>query len=411
MIPTLLTKVIQMKQSPASFLLILMLSMAGCEKTDTSIKSDVPVPMVTVAPPLSKPVTHYEYFTGRLEPTEQVEIRARVSGYLVKIYFKPGTEVKKGDKLFEIDPKPFEADMLQVQSQIARTKATLDRASLDFGRTEQLRKSGAASQEDYDKALSSKLEADATLKADKARLEMSQLNLGYTKIDAPISGLIGDQLVTEGNLIAGGQAGTTLLTTIVAVEKMDIGFDVDENTFQRVQQSVREGKLKKSQDGKIPVEMGLAVHGTQYPFKGDVNFINNQVDPKTGTIRLKGEFDNPRSPEGSRVLTAGMFARVRVRLGSPVQTLLLPDSAMGWDQGTKFIYTVGPENKAVKLIANLGGLEDGMRIIESVQGAEDKQPRALRADEQVIVNGIQRVRPGMKVDPKSADSIKAPASK
>ena len=142
--------------------------------------------------------------------------------------------------------------------------------------------------------------------------------------------------------------------------------------------------------------------------KGEIIFINNQVDPKTGTIRIKAEFDNPKAPEGGRVLTAGMFARVRVRLGDPVQSFVVPDSALGSDQGTKFLYTVGAENKAVRLTATLGGLEEGLRVIESVQGADDKQPRALRADEQIIVNGIQRVRPGMKVDPKTAASTSTP---
>lgn len=384
-----------------------MLVAGGCEKTETTTKAELPAPMVTVAPPVSKPVTYYERFTGRLEPTEQVEVRARVSGYLIKIFFQPGVEVKKGDRLYDIDPKPFEADVSQVQSQIARTHATLDRLTLDFGRTEKLRKTGAASQEDYDKALGNKLEAEATLKADKARLTGAELNLGYTKINAPIDGQIGDHLVTEGNLINGGQAGGgTLLTTIVAVERMDMSFDVDENTLQRIQKSVTEGKIKKAKDGKIPVEMGIAVHGAEYPMPGVIIFMNNTVDPKTGTLRVKAEFNNPKTPQGPRLLTAGMFARVRVRLSEPVQSLLVPDSALGSDQGTKFLYVVTKENKAQRLTATLGGLEEGMRVIESVQGAQDKEPRPLRAEEQIIINGIQRVRPGIIVDPKPPAAVK-----
>lgn len=364
--------------------------------------------MVTVAPPISKPVVYYEKFTGRLEPTEQVEIRTRVSGYLVKIHFQPGVEVKKGDRLFDLDPRPFEADVAQVQSQIARSQATLDRLVLDFGRTEKLRKTGAASQEDYDLALGNKLEAEATLKADKSRLAGAELNLGYTKIDAPIGGQIGDHLVTEGNLINSGATGVgTLLTTIVAVERMDMSFDVDENTFQRIQKSVTEGKLAKAKDGKIPVEMGIAVHGSQYPIPGGIIFINNTIDPRTGTLRVKAEFNNPKTPSGTRLLTAGMFARVRVRLSDAVQSFVVPDSALGSDQGTKFLYVVGKDNKAVRLTATLGGLEDGMRVIESVQGPEDKEPRPLRADELVIINGIQRVRPQMTVDPKQSAAAQA----
>jgi len=391
-----------MKHKHSAYILCLFAAgLCGCDKSDTVEKSELPAPMVTVAPPVSKQVIYYEKFTGRLEPTEQVEVRARVSGYLVKIYFQPGVEVKKGDRLFDIDPKPFEADLAQVQSQIARSQATLDRMTLDFGRTEKLRTTGAASQEDYDKALGNKLEADAMLKAEKARLTSAELNLGYAKIDAPINGQIGDHLVTEGNLITGGQAGGgTLLTTIVAVERMDMSFDVDENTLQRIQKSVTEGKIVRAKDGKIPVEMGIAVHGSQYPIPGEIIFMNNTVDPRTGTLRVKAEFNNPKTPQGPRLLTAGMFARVRVRLGEPVPSFVVPDSALGSDQGTKFLYVVGKDNKAVRLTATLGGLEDGMRVIESVQGAEDKEPRSLRADEQVIINGIQRVRPGMTVDPK-----------
>lgn len=378
-----------------------MLGSSGCEKAETAAKTEMPAPMVTVAPPLIRPVTYFEKFTGRLEPTAQVDIRARVTGYLVKVLFQPGIEVKKGDRLFEIDPKPFEADVSQVQSQIARAQATLDRLTLDFGRTAELRKTGAASQEDYDKAFGNKLEAEAMLKADKARLTSAELNLGYTRIDAPIAGKIGDHLVTEGNLINGGQAGGgTLLTTIVAVDRMDMSFDVDENTFQRIQKNITEGKIKNVKDGKIPVDMGLAVHGTDYPISGEIIFMNNTIDPKTGTLRVKAEFNNPKTPQGPRLLTAGMFARVRVRLSEPTQSFVVPDSALGSDQGTKFLYVVGKENKAQRLIATLGGLEDGMRVIELVQGADDKAPRPLRADELIIINGIQRVRPGMIVDPK-----------
>lgn len=402
-----------MKHLPVALAFLFVVGASGCEKTETTAKTELPAPMVTVAPPVSKPVTYYERFTGRLEPTEQVEIRARVTGYLIKIFFQPGVEVKKGDRLYEIDPKPFEADVSQVKAQIARAQATLDRLTLDFGRTAELRKTGAASQEDYDKAMGNKLEADAMLKADKARLTGAELNLGYTKIDAPINGKIGDHLVTEGNLITGGQAGGgTLLTTIVAVDRMDMTFDVDENTLQRIQKNQAEGKIKKAKDGKIPVEMGLAVHGAEYPIPGEIIFMNNTVDPKTGTLRVKAEFDNPKTAQGGRLLTAGMFARVRVRLNDPVQSFLVPDSALGSDQGTKFLYVIGKENKAQRLVATLGGLDDGMRVIESVQGAEDKEPRPLRADEQIIINGIQRVRPGMIVDPKpSAAKPTSPASK
>lgn len=381
--------------------LTVMLGMLGCKKGSEAVAATLPAPMVTVANPVMKPVVWYEYFEGRLESTEQVEIRARVSGYLDKIHFKPGTEVQKGSRLFDIDPRPFEADVAQVKGTIERTQALLDRLKLDLARNEKLVKSGAVSQEDFDKIVGDKLAADATLKADKAKLTGSELNLSYTRIDAPISGLIGDKLVTEGNLIQGGQANTTLLTTIVAVDRMYLTFYVAENILQRIQENVRTGKLKAAGD-KIPVEMGLSVHGKEFPLSGKIVFINNQVESGTGTIRVKAEFDNPPQTVGKRQLIAGMYARLRVRIGDPVDAVVVPDKALSSDQGTKFIFVVGDDNKAKRLNVNIGGLNDGMRVIESVQGADDKEPRPLKLDERVIVTGIQRVRPGMTVDAKKA---------
>ncbi len=381
----------------------ILLLTVGCSKETASAKVEQPIPMVTVANPISKPVTHFEYFQGDLESTERVEIRARVSGYLDKIYFQPGAEVKKGDKLFQIDPRPFQAEIAQVKSIIERNKALVSRLTLDFNRNEKLVKTGAVSQEDLDKIIGNKLEAEASVKAEQARLQSSELYLEYSTINAPIAGKVGDRLVTEGNLVTAGQTFTsTLLTTIVAVDNMFLAFDAPESVIQRLQENVRRGVIKLAKGEKIPVEMGIqAIHSSQYPLNGTIVFINNEADRKTGTIRVKAEFPNPKGDKGERVLTPGMFARVRVRIGEPVPSILVPDSALSSDMGTKFIYLVGEENKARRANVTLGGLEDGMRVIESVI-EEGKQPRALRTDERVIVTGIQRVRPGMVVDPKQA---------
>lgn len=380
----------------------IMLLTIGCSKESANAKVEQPVPMVTVANPISRTVPYYEYFQGNLESTERVEIRARVSGYLDKIHFKPGTEVKKGTRLFEIDPRPFEAEVAQVKSLIERNKALSDRLALDLTRNEKLVKTGAVSQEDLDKIIGNKLEAEANVKAEKAKLQASELNLNFTKIDAPIDGKVGDRLVTEGNLVTGGQNNTTLLTTIVAVDKMFLTFDVPESVIQRIQENVRRGVYKTTKGEALPVEMGIqAIHSNQFPLKGEIVFINNEADRKTGTIRVKAGFPNPKGETGERVLTPGMFARIRVRIGEPAPSILVPDNALSSDMGTKFIYLVSEDNKARRANVTLGGLEEGMRVIESVT-EEGKQPRPLRTDELVIVTGIQRVRPGMVVDPKKA---------
>src|SRR5581483_9842332 len=193
---------------------------------------------------------------------------------------------------------------------------------------------------DFDEAGATVRSATAKIKVAKAKIDeakaavkTAELNLGYCTIDAPITGVVGDRMVTEGNLITGGVGNTTLLTTIVAVEKMDVAFDVDEHTLQRIQLAVREGKIKAPAPGEIPAEAGLAVHGAGYPLKGKINFEDNRVDPKTGTIRMKARFDNPKPATGERLLAAGMYARIRVPIGEPVRATLVPEAALGSDQG------------------------------------------------------------------------------
>jgi RND family efflux transporter MFP subunit len=237
--------------------------------------------------------------------------------------------------------------------------------------------------------------------AAKAKVSGEKLNLEWSKIYAPIGGTIGDRLVDVGNLVTGGQASTTLLTTIVAVDPMDVSFDLDENTLQRLEQAVRDGRIKVDA-GNIPVEMGLPIHNSGYPLKGNIKFFNNQVDPKTGTIRVKAEFPNPKPPVGNRVLVPGMFVRLRVPIGDPRKELLVPESALGTDQGRRFLYTVNDKNVAIRLEATIGALQDGLRVIQDVQVPGDPKPRALRPDERVIVNGLLRVRAGITVDPKTA---------
>ena len=347
-------------------LIFILLWSLGCNKTER-IQQPMPPPIVTVAPPITRELNRFEYFTGRTEAAEQVEIRAKVSGYLLRVLFKPGTEVEKNAPLFEIDPELFKAANAISQADIEYTKARSQQAKAELVRSEQLRKTGAVSQAEYEKALADKLVSDAAIEASKAKAIGTQLNVDYCTIRAPMSGLIGDKLVSDGNLVIGGQSNTTLLTTIMSVDPMDITFELDENTYQRIQKEILEKKITLAQNGKILVEAGLAVHGQSYPLKGQIIFLNNKVDSKTGTIRVKAQFANPKQESGTRLLTTGMFARVRVPMGAPFKALLVPDAALLTDQEAHYLYIVGADKKAVRLEAEVGVLDGDYREITSVR--------------------------------------------
>ena len=382
----------------------LIVWVGGCNKGEQpAAAAKMPAPEVTVAVAVEQQVTDYETFQGRTEPMEEVEVRARVSGYLVKADFTPGIEVQKGKLLFEIDPRPYQADLDRAEAAVKQAEAREKRLTTELERSQKLREKGMVSVEDFEKAVGDKAEASAAVIAAKANVGGNRLNLQFTKIECPITGKIGDRLVDVGNLVMGGQGATTLLTTIVSVDPIAVGFDVNENTFLRVQQAVREGRIGEMKAGEIPVELGLNLHGTDYPIRGVIDFVNNRIDPKTGTIRLKAQFKNPKPSRGERVLASGIFVRLRVPIGQPRKAQLVPDSALGSDQGRKFLYTVNDKNEAVRLESTTGILQNGLRVIESVQSLADKSPRPLRADEKIIIRGIQRVLPGAVVVPKQSD--------
>lgn len=407
--------------------LLMSVAVCGCREKAADAKS-TPVPMVAVAPPVERNVTFYEEAQGRVEPVQSLEVRARVSGHLNKILFTPGTEIEPGTPLFEIDPEPFKAalatakgelakaiaDVPAAEAAVARAEARTLRTKADLRRSETMLKSNAIAQEEYDKANADFLEAQATVSADKAKVESSkslvdaarakvksaELDLGYCSISSPIAGRIGDRLVTEGNPIAGGTGNTTLLTTIVSMDPIYIAYDIDENTLQRIIKAEKAGQIKNlRKSGEIPTEASLAIHGKKYPLKGVTRFVDNKVDPKTGTIRLKALFDNPKPEKGARELAPGMFAKVRLPMGDPRKSILVPDSAVLSDQGTPYILVVGEGNKATRLDIQPGPVDDTMRVVEAVRSPNSTEWRPLKADERFIISGLQRVRPGMVVDP------------
>ncbi|CAN5125415.1 efflux RND transporter periplasmic adaptor subunit [soil metagenome] len=379
---------------------LLLTGVIGCQSESSAGKAETPAPIVTVATPLKEIVQKYEFFTGRTEAPDKVEIRAQVSGYLIKVLFTPGTIVKKDTPLFEIDPAPFQVDLEKANAQLALAQAREKQMLAEFDRMDDLFKKGSASKAEWDKAVANKNEATAAIKGADAQISGAKLNLAFTKINAPLTGMIGDKLVSEGNLIAGGQGNTTLLTTIVSVDPMNVAFDVDENTIERFQDAERRGVIKTANRGAFAVELGLSLHNSGYPLKGIINFSNNQFDQKTGTVKVKASVENPEPKIGKRLMVPGMFVRVRVPFGEPVESMLVPESAMMSDLGQKYIYAVGPDNKAQRLDITTGPTVNGNVVVEVVRVAGKAEP--LKPDARIIVTGVQRVQPGKIVDPKPA---------
>ncbi len=377
----------------------LFIALAGC----TTAPLDPPaaaLDSVTVSYPVQRKVTDYAEFTARTAAVDSVEVRARVWGYLKKVNFKEGAIVKKGDVLFELDPGPYQAEKDRCLANLALAKAHMTRTLADFKRAGDLLPKRAIAQSDYDLAKGNYDEAVAAVKVAEATLNTAELNLGFTRITAPVSGRVSRYMVTVGNLIqSGDQANVTLLTTIVSVDPMYAYFDVDERIAQRVRQWLRNEKAESAADtgappvlglaadAGLPVALGLATE-EGFPHQGAINFVDNQVNPKTGTLRIRGVF-----PNTDETLSAGFFARVRVPIGPPHPALLVADRAIDSDQGRKILYVVNDKDEVVCRPIRAGSMHDGLREIED----------GLKAGERVIVNVPQNVRPGMTVQTQVVD--------
>ncbi len=342
---------------------------------------------MTVSYPLEQDLADYADFTGQTAAVKSVDVRARVWGYLQSVNFTEGALVRKGDLLFQIDPRPYQALVNQAKAKIAQDQALLTNNEEVYRRTFQLRLRGAASQDTLDKALADRDSIQATLMADKADLEAKQLDLDFTRIDAPISGRVSRFEVTEGNVVQSGQNGGTLLTTIVSVDPMYVYFDIDERTLLQVRRLVQTGQIKNVQETAFPISIGLADE-PQFPRHGSVNFMDNRVDPGTGTMRLRADIANSDS-----MLTPGLFVRCHLPLGAPRHTILVSEQALASDQGQKYVYLINDQNEVLYRPVKVGRSYAGMRVIES----------GLAKSEKVIVKGLQRVQPGIKVEPKLAE--------
>ena len=335
--------------------------------------------------PVERNVTDYADFTGRTAAVDSVEVRARVSGYLDTVNFKEGALVKKNDKLFGIDARPYRADLARAVGTVAQCGARAHRLERDYQRAKNLLARGAIGQEEFDRYEGDYREAAANLDVAKANRDLAALNVEYASVTAPVSGRASRYVVTVGNLIQSGDQGAgTLLTTIVSVDPIYVYFDMDERIVLRVRQLIREGKARSAGQTSWPVALGLATE-EGFPHKGTINFEDNQVNPKTGTLRVRGVF-----PNKDEALSPGLFARVRVPIGQAHRALLITDRAIDTDQGQKVLYIVNDENEVASRAVRLGALHDRLREI----------PEGLEPGERVIVTGLQYLRPGVRVEPK-----------
>jgi multidrug efflux system membrane fusion protein len=363
----------------------ILVQILGCSKPqekEAAAAGQTPPPKVKVAQPLQKEVLEWDEYTGRIEAVETVEVRARVDGYLDKVNFRDGDKVKKGDLLFVIDPRPYRAELNRAEGELERARARLELAKNDLQRAEHLRRAKAISEEEYDARSKGQREALAAVRAAEAAAQTARLNLEFTEIRAPISGRIGRELVTEGNLVSGGGAGGTLLTFIVSIDPVYVYVDADERAVLKYRRLAEAGKRTSARESQIPAKLAL-LDESEFPHEGYIDYIEPRMDPSTGTLRARGVFKNP-----NELLSPGFFARLRVPGSPPYQGLLVPDRAIGTDQGQKFVW-IAKDDGSVEYRRVVPGVASGqMRVISE----------GLQPDEWVVIEGIQKIRPGTKVD-------------
>ena len=354
----------------SAFVLPLLL-IGGCSRPgDTAGGRPPGAPPVSVAAAVQRTVTDIEEFTGRLEAPRSVEVRPRIGGTIDKVHFRDGQRVAQGAMLFTIDPKPFQAELSRAQSQLTAARSRAALATSDLARAKKLLDSKAVSAQEFDQLTSGAATSGADIAAAEAAVRVAQLNLGYTSVRAPMAGQLSRAIITEGNLVN----DQSVLTTLVATEKVYAYFDGSEQTFLR---------LRKGDPGQRLVHMGLADE-PGFPHQGQVDFIDNQLNPQTGSIRMRAVFDNPKGE-----FTPGLFTRIQLAGGAPYPAVLTPERAIGTDQSKKLVFVIGEGNVAQPRDVHLGTLIDGMRVVTS----------GLKAGDLVVVDGLQRVRPGAPVQP------------
>jgi RND family efflux transporter MFP subunit len=374
------------KHLVAAALSTLALFFGGCNRQTESF---VPPPVaVTVAKPVEREIVDYVEFIGNTAAVKNVDIRARVSGYLDKVGFAEGAIVKAGEMLFVIDPRPYQAALDQAQANLDQAKAQLDLAKSNFDRSEDLRQRGVISTQDYQTQLATRDQAAASVLSNQAALETAKLNFEFTEVRSPIDGRTSTYSYTVGNLISGGDTTSSgVLTSVVSLDPIYVYYNVEERALLAYQEMIRSGKAPFKEDGKPPIEMQLA-NETGYPHEGFIDFVDNKVDPSNGTIRVRGAF-----PNKDGLLRPGLFARVRIPASPKYKALLISDLAVGYDQGQPIVYVVGADNVATAKTVELGALSDGLRVVQS----------GVAADDRIVVDGIIHLRPGSKVTPQDGN--------
>jgi RND family efflux transporter MFP subunit len=356
-------------------------ALSGCRSTQVP-PAPAP-PAVVVSPPLVIRMTEWDEYTGRFEATDRVDVRARVDGYLDSIHFRDGAIVKPGDLLFVIDPRPYEAVLEGARADVVRAQTRLELATTDLTRGESLFAIRGISQEEFDRRAQAQKEAEAALIVARAAERAAALNVEFTRVRAPIGGRISQKFVSVGNLISGGQAGSTLLTTIVAVDPIQFFFDASESDYLKYNRMNATGERRTSRDTANPVRIRL-LDEPSYTHVGKMDFVDNRVDPATGTITGRALVANPDG-----FLTPGQFGRLQLLGSGEFEALLVPDSVILSDQSRRFVWALDKDDMPEQRVVEPGNLERGLRIVRA----------GLKRDDRIVINGMQRVRPGAKVAP------------
>jgi len=363
---------------------------ASCKKAESKGKFDPPPPTVTVAKPIVREVVDWDEFTGRLASPESVEIRARVSGYLTEVHFKEGAEVEEGDLLISIDPRPYESIVARMEAQVSSARSRAELAEIESKNAVSLRDSQAISAEEYERRIKSATEVEGTLHAAEADLKAAQLDLEFTEIHSPIAGRVSNARVTKGNLVSGGSMDSSILTTVVSLNPIFCYIEVDERSVLKYRSMHREGTRVSAQFGKVEAEMALS-NELGFPHKGSIDFVDNELDATTGTIRARAVF-----PNEDKLMAPGFFARVRVPGSGKYEANLVLDSAISDDQGRSFVWVIDAEGKAEYRPVETGPLFEGYRVLRSGLGNEDR----------IAINGIMALKNGMKVNPEEGEMEK-----
>ncbi len=370
---------------------ILLASFAGCKKAPPPPQMG-PLP-VNVVIAEEKEVTEWDEFTGRIEAVESVDIRPRVSGYITEIHFKAGTLVNKDDLLFVIDPRPYQADLNRANANLEQAQAQLKLAEIDFKRTKGLRDKNVVSPEEFDQKAASQQQAEASVRSSMAAKDSADLNLQFTQVKSPITGRVSNERVTVGNLVTAGAGTDTVLTTVVSVDPLYVYMDADENSVLKYLKLRDEGKRKSARDEAIPVYIQLA-NETGFPHEGVIDFVDNRVDPNTGTLRARAVFKS-----WNELLSPGFFVRVRVPGAGSHRGVLIDDKVISSQQGVKYVYVVKADKTIERRNLETGTVFEGRRIVKA----------GLKDGEQVVSTRLQILQPGMPVQPIPEPKRETPA--